>query len=229
MTVICKPKVQWRRAQASRCCSDGLCTQVTRAALQVANAIFMMPRDVHDSNPVVQAMLQGLSWCEKHRSADLASRNAYLSSHGKVQPLPQVPRALMCSGFASFYGLLNTAAIHRMERWSTLLNSCLEFVLQAIAQPIFCFETAFKLLTLSRASYAEDARPAGWERECTLPDTLESAPDQLAMSGSCVKDDRHKCYCGFSACEEVCIGHNLSAMSRLQCYQLYAVHKDPEI
>ena len=53
--------------------------------IQVANAIFMMPRDQRDSNPVVQAMLQGMCWCEKDRPADLASRNAYLRSQGKVR------------------------------------------------------------------------------------------------------------------------------------------------
>ena len=61
-----------------------LCQQQDVLLLQVANAIFMMPRDTHDVNPVVQAMLQGLSWCEKHRSPDLASRNAFLSSQDKV-------------------------------------------------------------------------------------------------------------------------------------------------
>ena len=53
---------------------------------QVANAIFLMPRDQRDSNPVIQAMLQGMCWCEKDRQADLASRNAYIASQGKVSP-----------------------------------------------------------------------------------------------------------------------------------------------
>lgn len=55
--------------------------------LQVANAIFMMPRDQRDSNPVIQALLQGMSWCEKDRQADIASRNAYIASQGRVRAL----------------------------------------------------------------------------------------------------------------------------------------------
>ncbi len=54
--------------------------------VQVANAIFLMPRDQRDSNPVIQAMLQGMCWCEKDRQAALASRNAYITSQGKVSP-----------------------------------------------------------------------------------------------------------------------------------------------
>jgi len=54
--------------------------------MQVANAVFMMPRAEGDSHPVIQAMLQGFSWSEKHRQADLASRNAYIASQGKVPP-----------------------------------------------------------------------------------------------------------------------------------------------
>ena len=52
--------------------------------MQVANAIFVMPRAEGDANPVIQAMLQGLSWCEKHCQADLASRNAYIKAQGKA-------------------------------------------------------------------------------------------------------------------------------------------------
>ncbi len=46
----------------------------------------MMPRDQRDCNPVIQAMLQGMCWCEKDRQAALASRNAYIASQGKVSP-----------------------------------------------------------------------------------------------------------------------------------------------
>ncbi|CAL5227823.1 g10851 [Coccomyxa viridis] len=103
-------------------------------------------------------MLQGMSWCEKHRPADLASRNAYLSSEGK-----------------------------------------------AIAEPLFCFETAFKLLALSRAAYAEDATPVGWETTCALPGTLQEAQDQHATDGcprSPAEDSKCKCYCSSPTCRE---------------------------
>ena len=97
-----------------RCCATCCLLACKCTALQVANAIFMMPRDRHDSNPVVQAMLQGLSWCEKHRSADLASRNAYLTSHGKVQPLLQPPLSLACSEVVTLHVLLSTPAFHTL-------------------------------------------------------------------------------------------------------------------
>ena len=57
----------------------------------MANAIFLMPRNQRDSNPVIQALLQGMSWCEKDREADIASRNAYITSQGKVSALATAP------------------------------------------------------------------------------------------------------------------------------------------
>jgi len=81
--------------------TSGACYKLR--CMQVANAIFMMPRDTHDTNPVIQAMLQGLSWCERHREADLASRNAYLTSQGKVHlPRMHLPRPQShCASMAS--------------------------------------------------------------------------------------------------------------------------------
>lgn len=65
-------------SSASKFCLIEFC------GMQVANAIFVMPRAEGDTNPVIQAMLQGLSWCEKHSQADLASRNAYIKAQGKA-------------------------------------------------------------------------------------------------------------------------------------------------
>ena len=79
---------------------------------------------------------------------------------------------------------------------------------QAIAEPLFCFETAFKLLALSRAAYAEDATPVGWETTCALPGTLQEAKDQHATDGcprSPAEDSKCKCYCSSPTCREVCV------------------------
>ena len=92
--------------------------------MQVANAVFMMPRDTHDNNPVIQAMLQGLSWCERHRQADLASRNAYLTSQGKVH-LPSLHLAL--------------SLIFTVQAWPlTQEIACLAFRLQLEAVNSLC-------------------------------------------------------------------------------------------
>ena len=80
--------------------------------------------------------------------------------------------------------------------------------MQAIAEPLFCFETAFKLLALSRAAYAEDATPVGWETECALPDNPQDGGDQHAMEGSPqspLEDSKCKCYCSSPTCKEVCV------------------------
>lgn len=181
--------------------------------LQVANAIFMMPQGTHDSNPVVQAMLQGLSWCEKHRPPDLASRNAYLSSQEKVS------LSSLCTFVSSRFQLyvtliewyhLSAFPCQAETEPSPNVLSVLSLA-QAIAEPMFCFETAFKLLTLSRASYAGDATPAGWETECALQNTLQSPPDQPAMIDEAGKDGSCECYCGLPTSKEVC-----TAKKRLQ-------------
>ncbi len=80
--------------------------------------------------------------------------------------------------------------------------------MQAVAEPLFCFETAFKLLALSRAAYAEDATPVGWETACALPDTPQDAKDQHATNGSpgsLLEESKCKCYCSSPTCKEVCV------------------------
>ena len=51
---------------------------------QVANVLFMFPVPATKDSPGVQTLLQGFSWSEATREADLAQRNALLALHVKV-------------------------------------------------------------------------------------------------------------------------------------------------
>ncbi len=103
--------------------------------MQVANAVFMMPRAEGDCHAVIQAMLQGMSWSEKHRQADLASRNAYIASQGRVHCAFPALNVLFHPATVQY---LDTACAGKVERqcmWSgngvllfsvsiTLANEC---------------------------------------------------------------------------------------------------------
>lgn len=51
---------------------------------QVANSLFMFPMPASKAHPGVQTILQGFSWTEAARQADLAQRNLLLGLHVKV-------------------------------------------------------------------------------------------------------------------------------------------------
>ncbi|CAL8462126.1 g1657 [Coccomyxa elongata] len=91
--------------------------EIVVTGAMVANVLFMFPVPASKDSPGVQTLLQGFSWSEATREADLAHRNALLALHVK----------------------------------------------DAEKQPMFCLETAIKLLAFSWVVYNDKCAPAASE------------------------------------------------------------------
>lgn len=70
-----------------------------------------------------------------------------------------------------------------------------------MVEPMFCFETAFKLLNVSWAAYFDDN--AGSERQCTLQEMLQGAPGFHALPPSVPPGGQCMCDFGQHVCQEV--------------------------
>ncbi|KAK9906400.1 hypothetical protein WJX75_001237 [Coccomyxa subellipsoidea] len=88
--------------------------QIVVTGAMVANSLFMFPMPAAKAHPGVQAILQGFSWTEAGRQADLAQRNLLLGLHVK----------------------------------------------DVKKQPMFCLETAVKLLTFTWVVYGDSTPPS---------------------------------------------------------------------
>ena len=71
---------------------------------------------------------------------------------------------------------------------------------------MFCFETAFKLLTLSWAAYEDEGPPAGCETLCTLQklNGVATSAGHTSEAGVMV-DGECRCSHRLSSLKEVCI------------------------
>ncbi len=69
---------------------------------------------------------------------------------------------------------------------------------------MFCFETAFKLLTLSWAAYEDEEPPAGCETLCTLQKLSRGSPESHTPKAGVVADGECRCSHRLSSLKEVC-------------------------
>ena len=76
---------------------------------------------------------------------------------------------------------------------------------QDASEPMFCFETAFKLLTLSWAAYTDEEPLAGCETLCMLQKLHNGNPTGHPSEAHVVLEGECRCSHGLSSLEEVCI------------------------
>lgn len=69
---------------------------------------------------------------------------------------------------------------------------------QDITEPMFCFETAFKLLTLSYAAYTNEDPLVGCEQLCTLHKMHPGASDDHSLEATVIKGGECRCSHGFN-------------------------------